>query len=98
LGGGQEPAWSPRANRIAFVAGLDILVMNADGSGRAALTNARATGGKNLNPAWSPDGSKIVFVSTRDGNFELYTMNADGSGQKRLTNTPEKEQYPTWGR
>lgn len=98
LGSGQEPTWSSSGQRIALVDGLDIFVMNSDGSGRVKLTDAAATKGKNLNPAWSPDGSKIAFVSTRDGNFEIYSMNANGSNQKRLTNTPDKEMFPTWGR
>jgi hypothetical protein len=35
-------------------------------------------------------------MSSRDGNYEIYTMAADGSGQSRLTNTPEWEIFPAW--
>src|SRR6185295_2649565 len=43
-----EPAWSPDGERIAWVHGDDIAVMNADGSGRADLTNGI---GRNASPA-----------------------------------------------
>jgi tetratricopeptide (TPR) repeat protein len=41
-------------------------------------------------------GDKIVFMSTRDGNWEIYSMNADGSGLKRLTNNAANDGLPTW--
>ena len=28
---------------------------------------------------------KIAFVSTRDGDYDIYTMNADGTNVRRLT-------------
>jgi len=28
-------------------------------------------------PAWSPDGTKIAFVSTRSGNFDIWTIDVD---------------------
>ena len=54
----------------------NICVMNADGSGRAQLTDAQ---GDDVDPAWSPDGNGIIFSSCREGGCDIYVMNADGS-------------------
>jgi LasA protease len=58
-----EPAWSPDGTRIAFArsdsqGASQIEVVNADGSGIAALTNGQNDGA----PAWAPRGDKIAFA------------------------------------
>ena len=63
--------------RIAFTAvsgsgTTDVYLMNADGSGRVALTNDRDG---TMDPAWSRDGSRIVFARW----YGLLTVNADGT-------------------
>lgn len=76
-----DPIVSPDGTRIAYsrsvayVAGSEIWVMNADGTGTARLTS----GHNDLQPAWSPDGSEIAFI--RDE--EVWLMNSDGSDQAR---------------
>jgi TolB protein len=62
----------------------DLVVMNADGSGRVRLTNHF---GSVTAPAWSPDGSKIAFASDQSGRSEIYVVNADGSNRVQLTTT-----------
>jgi dipeptidyl aminopeptidase/acylaminoacyl peptidase len=62
----------------------DLLVMNADGSGRVRLTSHF---GSVSGPAWSPDGSKIAFASDQSGRSEIYVVNADGSHLVQLTTT-----------
>lgn len=71
----------------------NICVMNADGSGRAHLTDAQ---GDDVDPAWSPDGNGIIFSSCREGSCDIYVMNADGSGLKRVTDSEYHEEHPTW--
>ncbi|MFN2292725.1 MAG: LysM peptidoglycan-binding domain-containing protein [Anaerolineae bacterium] len=41
-------------------------------------------------------GSRVAFMSSRDGNWEVYTVNMDGSGLKRLTNNAARDGLPTW--
>jgi hypothetical protein len=80
----RNPAWSPDGKKIAFTVDWDILVMNADGSGRVNLTAGGfgADGG----PAWSPDGTQIAFFSTRSGaGQKIYKMDADGGDVTLVT-------------
>jgi hypothetical protein len=93
-------AWSPTANRIAFISNEsgddEIWAVNFDGSNLVQLTasneeyNARQIGKDTFIPevskfpSWSPDGSQIVFSSNRTGNEQLWVMNADGSNPRLL--------------
>jgi Tol biopolymer transport system component/protocatechuate 3,4-dioxygenase beta subunit len=79
--------------RIIFPSGLDIYLVNADGSGLTRLIEGSTF---NWSPAWSPDGQRILFVSIRDGNWEIYVMNADGSDQTRLTDSMAFDNFPAW--
>ena len=90
-----DPIWSPNGKRIAFnrfnstFSTLEILVMNADGSGVTHIAdNGFAT-------AWSPDGKRIAFASNRDGDDEIFVMNADGSGVTQLTSNDFVRDFPT---
>ena len=98
------PAWSPDGSKIAFVStrdrssvGLDIWVINADGSSPTRLTEAA---GQNGRAAWSHDGTKIAFTSTRDtgaqDKAEIWIMNADGSGEMALTSDGAFANAPSW--
>lgn len=74
-----QPRWSPDGRRLAFVAhggqdrfgndlGLDIWVINADGTGLRNLTHHP---GNDTDPAWSPDGRNLAFTSDRVNQSRL---------------------------
>ncbi len=84
------PAYSPDNKKIAFYAYCDsgrtwsIHIMNADGSDRKRLTNAKNK--KESRPAWSPDGKKILFsrASHDYAEMKICVMNNDGTEQKEI--------------
>jgi hypothetical protein len=81
----RNPAWSPDGNRIAFFDRAGVNVINADGSGRRSVTEAKAWGGWAGWLTWSPDGTQIAFTSYTGDKSDLYVVNADGGGRRQLT-------------
>jgi Tol biopolymer transport system component len=93
------PDWSPDGRRIAYAEQGRIWVMNADGTGRHAVT--KTVYGVDWAPSWSRDGRRIAYESNRATSpvtptNEIWLMNADGSNQRRLTNNNLQDGQPTW--
>ncbi len=64
---GNDPVWSPDGTKVAYIelpvgGGRQVMVVNADGSGKVQVTSSATWGASN--PAWSPDGSKIVYEAS----------------------------------
>ncbi|HUS20129.1 MAG TPA: hypothetical protein VMZ25_10805 [Terriglobales bacterium] len=74
---------------------LEIMVMNADGSGKRQVTH---NGKANFAPFWHPDGKRIIFASNMDDprgrNFDIYMINEDGTGQERITFSADFDGFP----
>ncbi len=88
-----QPVWSPDGSQIAYVApgggnnGLDIWVMDADGSNSVNITQHA---GDEFDPVWMPDGSLIAFTHhLRDaGSTPIYALTwvrPNGSGRERIS-------------
>jgi hypothetical protein len=96
------PAWSPRGDRLAFVASplgdLDqrqIFVIDADGGYRTQLTSGR---GPHTNPVWSPDGRWLAYLSQETSlDWQVWAMRADGSAPRQISSSPERKFYLAWG-
>ena len=75
--------------------GLDVFVMNRDGSNLQQVT--KGLGGANWAPYWAPDG-RIIFASNmkdpRGGNFDLYLINVDGTGLEQVTFNTTFDGFP----
>ena len=83
--------------RIAFQSnrdgGLEIYVMNADGSAVSRLTNNVAV---DVFPNWSPQGDRIAFTSDRDGYPDIFTIEPDGTNLVKLTNSEANDVFPAF--
>ena len=47
-------------------------------------------------PDFSPDGTQVVYMSTRDGDWDIYTTSTAGSAPRQITTAPTQEGLPTW--
>ena len=83
-----SPAWSPDRSRLAFSASrgeeapFDIIVMNADGTGRRNLTRTATV--SEAAPRWSPDGERLVYATGSESSGRVSAMNSDGSQRRGL--------------
>jgi Tol biopolymer transport system component len=78
---------------------LEIMVMNADGSGKRQVTrNAKA----NFAPYFHPNGRQIIFASNmndpRGRNFDLFLINLDGSALEQVTFNDTFDGFPMFNR
>jgi TolB protein len=75
--------------------GLEIRIMNADGTGDHAVT---ANGAANFAPYFFPDGKRIIFSSNLGDpagrDFELYVIDVSGANLTRVTFSPAFDGFP----
>lgn len=95
---GRTPDWSPIGNLVAYQ-GTDpvgnnpgIYVVPFDGGEAVRLTNHES----DRAPDFSPDGSQIAYMSTKGGNWDIYTISTAGSAPRQITTSPGQDGLPVW--
>lgn len=78
---------------------MEIMIMNADGSGKKQITN---NGSANFAPFFLPDNKRIIFASNlknpRGRNFDLFLINDDGTGLEQVTYNETFDSFPMFTR
>ncbi len=93
--GGHDGAWSPDGQRVAYVRGSGLYLVDHDGSNSRQLA---AVAGKPWQPRWSPDGRVLRFslLDIRTDIYSIWEISAEGRRLHRLL--PEWREAPTGGR
>jgi Tol biopolymer transport system component len=98
-----DPDWSPDGTQITYSEARSVtpnraenrlMVINADGTGRRALTSFG--GVDEVNPKWMPDGQTIVFERLKQtgAKSDLAAVPAAGGPARTLLATPNYETNP----
>jgi Tol biopolymer transport system component len=78
---------------------MEIMLMNADGSGKKQITSS---GAANFAPFFLPDNKRIIFASNmrnpRGRNFDLFLINDDGTGLEQVTYNETFDSFPMFSR
>jgi hypothetical protein len=94
---GAEPAVSTDGQKLVFVRGSELWLMDLTTGQRTRLGVFRNPHW----PAWSPDGRRILFQAERvdrpPGTFAIWTMGIDGKKARETILLSERsDQYPMW--
>lgn len=92
--GGDDPAISPHADRVAFVKDHQVWVAPVDGSAPAKrLVASRGTAGE---LQWSPDGARLAFVSGRGDHALVGVFTSDSAPVVWLAPSTARDGSPRW--
>ena len=64
------------------IAGAEICIISADGSGWQRLTNFHSA---SFYSSLAPDGNSVLFINSETGNKEIYELNLESDDIKQLT-------------
>lgn len=95
--GGENPAWSPSGDRLAFLRGKALWVRELESGAERRLADAAVfapfSEAHVTTPSWSPDGREIAFVGP---GLKISVAAADRSGVRRLTSGLDRQVAPAW--
>ena len=81
------------STRVAFVAGKQLYVADADGQGAQVVASSNSS---IISPRWSPDGQKLAYVSFESGKPVVYIQNLSSGGRTVAANFPGNNSAPAW--
>ena len=91
---GNEPAVSPKGDRIAFLQKDEIWSVGLDENAKPTqLIHAK---GQAAELRWSPDGSRLAFVSTRTDHSFIGVYNVGAQSLLYLDPSVDRDSDPVW--
>ncbi len=102
-----SPSCSPDGERIVFTNHFDgevqVIVMNADGSGRKVVAEEKigTSYPAHAYPTWSPDGTQIIYASNprgvfRDADYDIFIMDTEGFYNVQLIDNDGNDSDLAW--
>jgi Tol biopolymer transport system component len=88
-----QPCWSPFSDQIAYSQDEALVIMNADGSNRHAVTLPVTSG---VGCAWSPDGSTLAFEDALTHGIDVIGVNGTGLAPLRTVTANQEASFPHW--
>jgi TolB protein len=92
---GEAPAWTPDGRFVykgCLGGSCGLVLSNLDGSFPVQITYDPS----DTNPSVSPDGQTVAFMSTRAGDWDVYTVGIDGTDLTQLTTDTANDGLPAW--
>ena len=87
-----RPAPSPDGRGIAFSAMGDLWMRDASGSVEPLTSGPE----DDVDPAWSPDGRQLAYVSSRGGEYQVWTLDLSSRMTRQVTTAPGHAETPLW--
>ncbi|HVO32314.1 MAG TPA: FlgD immunoglobulin-like domain containing protein, partial [Elusimicrobiota bacterium] len=102
--GGQDPSWSPDAQKLAFssnrTGSYNMFVLASQNGvlaeSTSTLTQLTNTTANATHPAWSPDGSQIAFAWDVTGQNQIWMMPSAGGPAVQLSTSASIDTEPAW--
>lgn len=90
---GQQIVFASERDIDFITGGMNLYVMNVDGTEQRALSNDILFEG---GAVWTPNASHMAYNSNREGSWQIYVQQADGTNLRRVTDGAANYLLPAW--